>query len=113
MAALEIPRRMFTSYGYLCGHPICDKVLVDIFFATGRTLEAVKMYENVLGEISLLHDMRSAAYWTVVKLVHGKSTGSAYVVSWALRLVADIFRGDGDDQLRVRSSRLRRRISPA
>ncbi|KAJ7102760.1 hypothetical protein C8R44DRAFT_988121 [Mycena epipterygia] len=46
LAALEILRQIFTSRGYLRGLPVCDKVLADILFATGRTLGAVQMYKK-------------------------------------------------------------------
>ncbi|KAJ7115446.1 hypothetical protein C8R44DRAFT_880744 [Mycena epipterygia] len=117
LAALEIPRQIFASRGYLRGFPVCDKVVADLFFAQGRTLEAVEMYEKCvrafrgeaadffsacvlkLGDITLMsHDVRSATRWAMVGLAHGKTTGSASIVSWALLLLGDVFRADGDNE---------------
>ncbi|KAJ7127950.1 hypothetical protein C8R44DRAFT_979446 [Mycena epipterygia] len=116
-AALEVPRQIFTSRGYLCGLPICDKIVADLFFAKARTLEAVEMYEKCvrafrgesadlfsecvlkLGDITLMsHDVRSASRWAMVSLAHGKTTGSASIVSWSFLLLGDIFRVDGENE---------------
>ncbi|KAJ7138267.1 hypothetical protein C8R44DRAFT_976057 [Mycena epipterygia] len=117
LAALEIPRQIFTARGYLRGFPICDKVVADFFFATGRALDAEKIYAKCLcafrgeaadffavcvlklGDINLmLHNIRSATRWAVLNLAHGKTTGSVSILSWALRLLGDIFRADADDE---------------
>ncbi|KAJ7115460.1 hypothetical protein C8R44DRAFT_984139 [Mycena epipterygia] len=117
LAALEIPRQIFTARGYLRGLPICDKVVADFFLAKGRTLDAEKIYAKCLrafrgeaadffavcvlklGDINLmLHNIRSATRWAVLNLAHGKTTGSASILSWALRLLGDIFQADADDE---------------
>jgi tetratricopeptide (TPR) repeat protein len=115
-AVLEVPRQIFTSRGYLRGLPICDKVLADFAIANGRTAEAVQIYEKcvhsfrgksmdslfgcmrVLGDITLRNGVRSTTHWATTYLAYGKTTASRLIVAWALRLLGDIFREDGDDE---------------
>ncbi|KAJ7115456.1 hypothetical protein C8R44DRAFT_855426 [Mycena epipterygia] len=100
IAVLQIPRQIFTSRGYLREFPIMrrkfTKKFCDLFAGEATDFFSACMLR--LGEINLLHDMRSATRWAVVNLANGKTTGSASILSWGLRLLGDIFRADGDDE---------------
>ncbi|KAJ7630061.1 hypothetical protein DFH06DRAFT_1439649 [Mycena polygramma] len=116
-AALVKPRQIFAAHNYLFGPPLCDKIVADFLLADGRTLEAVKMYDACvqslraestefilgcmlkLGDITLRPDaVRSTTHWATAYLACGKITGNVSAVIWALRLLGDIFRAEGDEE---------------
>ncbi|KAJ7662955.1 hypothetical protein B0H17DRAFT_1336955 [Mycena rosella] len=115
-AALKVPRQIFTAHGYLRGLPVCDRVLADFYLTSGRTQDAAEIYEKCarssrgesaeslsacmlkLGDITLRNDLKSTTRWATAYLAHGKTTLSPSVMSWAFRLLGDIFRNDGDDE---------------
>ncbi|KAF7369826.1 MYND-type domain-containing protein [Mycena venus] len=115
-AALEVPRQIFTSRGYLRGLPLCDRVMADFLIAQGRTSEAIRMYEKwvlssrgksaesfskyllALGDITLRHDMESTTHWATICLAYGRTAANLSVVAWAFRLLGDIFREEADEE---------------
>ncbi|KAJ7454947.1 hypothetical protein B0H11DRAFT_2244722 [Mycena galericulata] len=116
LAAIELPRQIFTSHQYLLGLPLCDKVLADFLLSQGRKPEAKEMFEKcvgsvrgrfeddvttymrILGDITLWHDVRSSSHWATTYLAHGRTNSSLASISWALRLLGDIFKENGDDE---------------
>ncbi|KAJ7153424.1 hypothetical protein C8R43DRAFT_1106678 [Mycena crocata] len=116
VAALQLPRQLFTSHGYTRGLPKCDLVVADFFILSGHTKEAVTIYEKCassfcgedadffssrirkLGDITLRNDVRSTTHWAMACLAYGKSTANPSTIGWALRLLGDIFLKAGDDE---------------
>ncbi|KAJ7128777.1 hypothetical protein C8R43DRAFT_691997 [Mycena crocata] len=116
LASLEIPRQIYTARGYLHGLPECDRVLAAFYLADGRIQEAMQMYEKCarslrgesgdelclcllkLGDITLCTSVRSATHWATSYLAYGMTTSSPSDTSWAFRLLADIFRIQGDEK---------------
>ncbi|KAJ7454936.1 hypothetical protein B0H11DRAFT_2324359 [Mycena galericulata] len=116
LAAIELPRQIFTSRQFIQGHLLCDRVLADFLLSKGRKAEAKEMFEKcvgsfrgrfdqffttcmcILGDITLWHDVRSSTHWATTYLAYGRTNSSATSISWALRLLGDIFREDGDDE---------------
>ncbi|KAJ7730684.1 hypothetical protein DFH07DRAFT_969069 [Mycena maculata] len=115
LTSLIIPRQIFASSGYLRGLPKCDIVVADFLLTKGRHREAKQIYEKCvpasrgdtdslsacmrkLGDLSLWEDLRSTKHWATTYLAHGQITRSAPAVSWAFRLLGDIFLHERDDQ---------------
>ncbi|KAJ7452066.1 hypothetical protein B0H11DRAFT_2288746 [Mycena galericulata] len=116
LVALELPRQIFTSGQLLLGLNLCDRVLANFLLSRGRKAEAKEMFEKcvgsfggrseefftacmrTLGDITLWHDVRSSTHWATTYLAHGITNSSVTSISWALRLLGDIFREDGDDE---------------
>ncbi|KAJ7452063.1 hypothetical protein B0H11DRAFT_2329135 [Mycena galericulata] len=116
LAAIELPRRIFTSRQFLFGLLLCDRILADFLLSQGRKPEAKEMFEKCvgsfrgrfeefftacmckLGDITLWDDVRSSTHWATTYLAYGRTKSSPTSISWALRLLGDIFREDGDDE---------------
>ncbi|KAJ7454939.1 hypothetical protein B0H11DRAFT_2324377 [Mycena galericulata] len=116
LAAIELPHRIFTSRQFLFGLLLCDRVLADFLLYQGRKAKAKEMFEKcvgsvcgwfeesfmacvrTLGDITLWHDVRSSTHWATTYLAYGRTNSSVTSISWALRLLGDIFREDGDDE---------------
>ncbi|KAK7055496.1 AAA domain-containing protein [Favolaschia claudopus] len=126
VAALEIPRQIFISRGYLRGLPICDKVLADFLIGSGRMTDAIQLYENCarsfwddsaeqlllcmnkLGDITLRQsaqpeDSRSARHWATTYLAYGKQTASMCVIAWAFRCLGDLALASENDDATAQS----------
>ncbi|KAJ7452069.1 hypothetical protein B0H11DRAFT_2201393 [Mycena galericulata] len=116
LAALELPRQIFTARQYLLGLPLCDRVLANFLLSQGRKAEAKEMFEKcvnsfggrseesfatcmrILGDITLWPDVRSSTHWATTYLAYGRTNSSVTAISWALRLLGDIFKEDGDNE---------------
>ncbi|KAK7014224.1 AAA domain-containing protein [Favolaschia claudopus] len=116
-AALAIPRQIFADCGYLRGLPMCDAVMADYLLISGRTAEALELYDKAipsfrgesvelfcwcmhkLGDLSLRpHDVQSTTHWATTYFAYGNSTANRAAVAWGLRLLGEIFWMGGDDE---------------
>ncbi|KAJ7881942.1 hypothetical protein B0H13DRAFT_1891083 [Mycena leptocephala] len=106
-AGLERTRQLFTSRG----------IVADVLASSGKKFAAREMYEECirkargasaavvstslqkLGDIRLgLCDLSSTVRWATVYFAFAKNTGSVLYIAWALRLLGDISRNQGDDE---------------
>jgi tetratricopeptide (TPR) repeat protein len=116
-AGLERTRQLFTSRGYVYGFSMCDRIVADVLASSGKKFAAREMYEECirkargasaavvstslqkLGDIRLgLCDLSSTVRWATVYFAFAKNTGSVLYIAWALRLLGDISRNQGDDE---------------
>nr|GAT49889.1 predicted protein [Mycena chlorophos] len=117
VAALERPRQVFAANNYPRGAGICDAVLGKYLLLNGDEPRALRVYDRVarmavpgmvdedythtlraLGDISL-HPSRDVSVCrdrATVHLAFAGKQGSVREICWALRLLGDIFRIEGD-----------------
>ncbi|KAJ7699337.1 hypothetical protein B0H17DRAFT_1328325 [Mycena rosella] len=92
VAALRIPRQIFTAREATQLYENCVRSFrgedADFFFTSMMKL----------ADITLRHDVRSTTHWATTSLAFGKTTLNPSAISWAFRLLGDIFRTDGDDE---------------
>lgn len=114
-AILEKTRHVFSSNGYYRGLLMCDRILADFFVHAGKKFQAKDLYEKCvrspgssqsviaaslgkLGDAKVgLSDLHSATLWSTTYLALARGVGSPLLLSWALRLLGDIFLVQEDD----------------
>ncbi|KAJ6632286.1 hypothetical protein B0H10DRAFT_11304, partial [Mycena sp. CBHHK59/15] len=116
LASLTRTRDIFSTR-YPRGLLMCDRILADFYVHTGRKSDARNLYEKCirssrgasvsvmsaslrkLGDLSLgLCDTQATIRWATTCFAFGKTTGSLLLVSWAFRLLGDIFLAQGDEE---------------
>ncbi|KAJ7110241.1 hypothetical protein C8R43DRAFT_1139485 [Mycena crocata] len=106
---LNKSRNIFTSRGFYRGLPMCDRILADFLVSVGRKSDARELYQRcahtpgasasikaacfgALGDVRLgLGDMQSTTRWAVTFCAFAQGTGSRLWLSWAFRILADLF----------------------